>query len=494
MSRIGGQHSVEGLLLDWSIEQPLPDRRLPVALLSKSQKAAELQRVQARRAMDAAYEAELVMGLADDTPDTPDPPADQPGAKKGSWAPDTELPGVSEFFTAELAVVLNCGRGTASHLAHRAWTYRECLPATWAALAEGGLDEPRAKVLADVLAHAAPAIARAVEAQVLPEATGLSLNRLRARALALLLKLDADAVDARRKDAKRQADVRSYPSHLEGMSTLAADLPTPVSAECLDVVDQLAAMLKADGDPRPIGELRAAVLADLIRRPWDTRLPAVTARLHVTAPLPSLAGHSVEPGEVGGQPITAGHVRELVAQLGFLGLQTPECGSLTLEITDAEGRLLATASHSTLERLARRGCREHPDRDCGCPVLGAPAATTAYPPTSTQDEWIRTRDRTCRFPNCGLRAGWADLDHVVPHGCGGETDCANLCCLCRSHHRLKTFAPGWGFAMDPDGVLHVTTPSGVTRTTRPPGLRPPEPMPGAAIRPLAAPDEDPPPF
>src|SRR5688500_5587187 len=216
MNRIRGQQSVEGLLLDWSIEVPLPDRRLPVALLSKAQKAAELQRVQARRAMDAAYEAELVVGLADDTPDTLDPPADHPGAKKGSWAPDAELPGVSEFFTAELAVILNCGRRTTSHLAHRAWVYRESLPATWAALAEGVLDEPRAKVLADVLAHTAPVTARAIEAQVLPEATGLSLVRLRARTMALLLKLDADAVDARRKDAQRQANVRSYPSPLEG--------------------------------------------------------------------------------------------------------------------------------------------------------------------------------------------------------------------------------------------------------------------------------------
>ena len=128
------------------------------------------------------------------------------------------------------------------------------------------MDEPRAKALAEVLAHTAPAIARAVEARVLPEATGLSTARLKTRVLELLLELDADAVDARREDAKRQADVRSYPSHLEGMSTLAADLPSPVSAECLDVVDQLAAMLKADGDARPIGELRAAVLADLIRR------------------------------------------------------------------------------------------------------------------------------------------------------------------------------------------------------------------------------------
>jgi hypothetical protein len=468
MERLAGQQTVEGVLLDWAVDQPLPDRRMPVALLSKAQKATELQRVQARRAIDAAYEAELVMGLADDTPDSPDPSPDHPGAKKGSWAPDTELPGVSQFFTAELAVILNCGRGTASHVAQRAWIYRENLPATWAALAEGRLDERRAKVLADVLAHAGPKISRAVEAEVLPEATGLSLGRLKARALELLLKLDAQAVDDRRKDAQRHADVRSYPSPLEGMSTLAADLPTPVSVECYDVVDQLAAMLKADGDPRPVGELRAAVLADLIRRPWDTRLPAVTARLQVTVPLPSLAGQSAEPGNVGGHPITAAHLRELVAQYGALALQSPDGGSLTFAITDADGRLLATASRAKLERLARRGCPEHEDSDCGCPVLGSPRATSAYSPTVDQDEWVRTRDRSCRFPNCGGRAGWADLDHVVPHSCGGDTDCVNLCCLCRSHHRLKTFAPGWRFVMDPVGVLHVTTPSGITRTTRPP--------------------------
>ena len=83
--------------------------------------------------------------------------------------------------------------------------------------------------------------------------------------------------------------------------------------------------------------------------------------------------------------------------------------------------------------------------------------------------------------------------------------------LCRSHHRLKTFAPGWQFAMDDDGTLHVTTPSGITRTTRPPGridhdlhtaadLRipdpPPEPWPPKNGTPRAetTPDDDPPPF
>jgi hypothetical protein len=494
MERIGGRRSVEGLLIDWALDAPLPDRRLPVALLDRAQKAAELQRVQAHKAMLAAYEAELVLGLADDTPDTLDPPAGHPGARKGSWAPDAELPGVSEFFVPELAMVLNCGRGTAAHLAHRAWLYRENLPATWAALAAGALDEARAKVLADVLAHTSPRIARWIEGRLLPEAGQLSTGRLRRRALALLLEADAQAVDARRRDAQRQADVRSHPSHLEGMSTLAADLPTPVSAACLDVVDRLAAMLKADGDPRPIGELRAAVLADLIQRPWDPGHPAVTAHLDITAPLPSLTSASAQPGTVNGQPVTAAHLRELLAQLGVLGLRAPEGGSVSLSLTDEQGRLLATAGLQQLERLARRGCPTHPDADsdCGCAVLDRPADTAAYTPTDAQDTYVRTRDRGCRFPHCGGRAGWADRDHVIPHAAGGPTDCTNLCCLCRSHHRLKTLARGWHFAMDDDGTLHVTTPSGITRTTRPPGLRPPAPEKPTAQTP--PPDDDPPPF
>ena len=55
-----------------------------------------------------------------------------------------------------------------------------------------------------------------------------------------------------------------------------------------------------------------------------------------------------------------------------------------------------------------------------------------------------------------------------------------------THHRLKTFAKGWLFQMQPDGTLAVTTPSGVTRTTRPPGMtRHPAP-------PVVTPDDDPP--
>ena len=84
---------------------------------------------------------------------------------------------------------------------------------------------------------------------------------------------------------------------------------------------------------------------------------------------------------------------------------------------------------------------------------------------------------------------------MVPHAEGGETDCVNLCCLCRRHHRLKTHAHGWVYAMTPDGVLSVTTPSGVTRVSRPPGMA----AQASTVLLVAserqpAPDEDPPPF
>ena len=104
-----------------------------------------------------------------------------------------EFPGVSEFFPDELAHGINLGRGTAAFRARRAYTWRENLPATFAALRRGEIDERRAGVLADAAAARRRRSWRGqVEAQLLPEACELSLGRLRARALELLAELDAD--------------------------------------------------------------------------------------------------------------------------------------------------------------------------------------------------------------------------------------------------------------------------------------------------------------
>jgi hypothetical protein len=206
-----------------------------------------------------------------------------------------------------------------------------------------------------------------------------------------------------------------------------------------------------------------------------------------------------------GQPITAAHARELLAQLDAVcpgGLQAPTGGWLRISITDVDGALLAVTGRRELEHIARHGCPHHPDdrpdhpgerpaAGCGCAVLDRPPAVDRYRPSPAQRRFLEHRDRTCRHPGCGQPVARVDLDHVVPYP-EGATDCGNLCCLCRRHHRLKTFAPGWRFVLTPDGRLRITTPSGVTRTTRPPGLR--DRIEQRALPAPPPPPEEPPPF
>jgi hypothetical protein len=282
---------------------------------------------------------------------------------------------------------------------------------------------------------------------------------------------------------------------------------------CRKTLDAHARAAHDAGDRRPIGMLRVGAGIDLILRPWQAQ-PPVTAHLTVLAPLGALtagafldggaplpaafrpAGTPAPVGEIDGEAITAAHLRELLEQVDSLcpgGLQAPTGGTLGIAITDSCGRLLAVTDRRELERLAARGCVAHPDTACGCPVLAAPPVVNRYTPSARQRRFLTTRDRTCRHPGCHVDAGWADLDHVVAHGAGGATDCANLCCLCRRHHRLKTHAAGWTHTLSDDGVLTVITPSGVARISRPPGWRVLYEPPGPPPAPPPA-DDDRPPF
>src|SRR3954469_1574641 len=207
-----GSSVVEGMLLDWVRTRPTPEPRLPVSWLSAEEKAAELQRIQANRARDAAREAELILALAADRPDELDPPPGTPGARRGSWKPDGELPGVSDSFPAELSAVLNCGRGTAVWRARRAWLWSALLPQTFAALKRGEIDERRAQELFDALQHADPDLVPLVDAAIWAEEPRLmTVGAPRRRALELLLELDPQSADANRARAVRDADVFLQP-------------------------------------------------------------------------------------------------------------------------------------------------------------------------------------------------------------------------------------------------------------------------------------------
>jgi hypothetical protein len=120
-----------------------------------------------------------------------------------------------------------------------------------------------------------------------------------------------------------------------------------------------------------------------------------------------------------------------------------------------------------LAELARMGAVIRPITDPA--TLGI---EPGYRPSAKLARFVRARDLTCRQPGCDRPAEYCDLDHGIPYG-RGPTHPANLRCLCRKHHLLKTFwtgATGWADQQSPDGTIVWTAPTG-RQYRSPPGSR-----------------------
>ena len=293
-------------------------------------------------------------------------------------------------------------------------------------------------------------VARVAARAVEWAATGELPARLREKTAAALLAADAAAADRRRNRAERNAEV-SVRTSRDGMAELVADLPAPVASACHEAVDVYARMAKADGDDRPIGQLRSLALADLVLRPWD-REP-VTAHLTVLAPLGALVTHTSDDDTSG---------------------PTGRCSTRT---PGPAGR----RHPSGAVRLVGRGCPEHPPgRGVGggrAPMgrggvdgeVGT-AVGTAHDRVPARC-WTGRRRSTATSPP--LRSGGSSVHATAPTSTTSS--------LRRRSYRLRQrvlpvpSAPPdqdprsrLELPDEPDGVLEVTTPSGVTRGTRPP--------------------------
>jgi hypothetical protein len=103
--------------------------------------------------------------------------------------------------------------------------------------------------------------------------------------------------------------------------------------------------------------------------------------------------------------------------------------------------------------------------------------TRTYRPPKGLEDYLRARDRHCRYPGATRAAADTDLDHTKPFhhhpdpDPGGSTSADNLACLSRHAHRAKTHGH-YQTRQDPDGTLHLTTPLGRTYTTKPWDYRP----------------------
>jgi hypothetical protein len=174
--------------------------------------------------------------------------------------PDDELPRVvvpDEFAADEIWAALVLTRRAADSqfwLAHDLLTR---LSTVHAAMDTGVLDEPRARVLSDWTTGLDPAAARAVCAELLPRAPGLTTGQLIEQIKKLAIAVDPDWARRRYEHALADRKVVGY-RNPDGSANLSGqNLPVDRVAAASGHIDALAKAAKHAGDLRPIDHIRA---------------------------------------------------------------------------------------------------------------------------------------------------------------------------------------------------------------------------------------------
>jgi hypothetical protein len=256
-------------------------------------------------------------------------------------------------------------------------------------------------------------------------------SQLAARIDKVVANVDRDAV-RRRKDrlAEREVFVGDIGN---GMAELNATLFGP---DAFAVAEQLTALAATvcEHDPRTVAQRRAdamgALAAKADRLGCRCAQPdcpaggntASTVLVHVIAEQSTVEGTGDAPGVL----------------MGYEGLIPAE--------------LIAELAASAKSRPLI-----HP---------GNAAPECGYTPSRALADFVRSRDLTCRFPNCDAPAVGCDVDHTIAYGDGGPTCASNLKCLCRFHHLSKTFW-GWQDEQLRDGTVIWTAPTGDKYVTHP---------------------------
>ncbi|GAA1711436.1 hypothetical protein GCM10009809_04590 [Isoptericola hypogeus] len=164
---------------------------------------------------------------------------------------------------AEVACALGIGEASASTLLSDAQVLTRRARATLDALCAGRISYRHTAVLVEAVADLPAHAVAEIEAVVLhraPEVTAAKFGALARAARDLLHPVPAEV---RHEAANLKADVW-VDDGKDGMSWLTAHLPAPVAHAVHDRLTRTATRAKTAGDPRGIGQLRAATLSALL--------------------------------------------------------------------------------------------------------------------------------------------------------------------------------------------------------------------------------------
>jgi hypothetical protein len=340
-------------------------------------------------------------------------------------------PGVATYAVEELAAALDLSYAAGLALVSEAVELCFRLPRLWALVQDGRLQAWKARQVA----KATPSLSRESVAFVDRHlAVSGRHNRLPALGPVLheaRLQCDPDQALAVEQSALDHRGV--WLDHRESTATtmLTARLDTLDALDLDTSVADLASTIGRLGDTRSLDVRRATALGMLA---------------HPQRTLDLMAG---EPGSAvnGSRGTLHVHVDAIdLADPSRSGGSVEKLGTATLDLL-----------RDWLQRLS--GVTVRPVLD-----LGRGDAVDAHDPPDWMRELVVQRDGGCVFPGCPVDARACDLDHLSPYsrmdegGPPAQTSPANLACLCRRHHRLKTFA-GWAYRRLPDD------PAGDDRTT-----------------------------
>ena len=274
------------------------------------------------------------------------------------------------------------------------------------------------------------------------QSTVAKLTR-RARGLREILHPEAAPVRKTRAAAERRVIVEPG---TDGMAWLSAYLPAEQACGIYNRLDAGARGLQAPDEGRTLSQLRADVFTDLLTHTCagdirtGTGFRGIGATVHITVPALTLLDQM--PGGDG-----SGATR---GPPGYAVLE----GNGPIDPKTA-ARLAGHAPSFT--RILT-----HPETGAALSIGRA-----SYRPPKHLQDWVRTRDKTCRHPGCNRTAKATEIDHTVPWHKGGRTDHFNLSCLCAKHHMLKT-NEHWDYMQPEPGTIIAISPAGKTYITRPP--------------------------
>ena len=354
-------------------------------------------------------------------------------------------PLISQFCVGEFAAALGRSYESGERFLAQALELSARLPRTLAQARAGKLPVWKAARIAEETIRLTAAGAEFVDAQIGPFAARVSwaqLDRLVQEAISRHCPELAREI-ARRSADQRDVVIDTRQISFNGTAHLTADLDLADALDLDKAVSAGAEALKALGSDLDLGPRRALALGAMARAQKELSFPA-----NLIEGTPSRSAELVRTGPIG-------VVREVVlyAHVGLPSQDDPEAVAAFLD---------NTKSLITTEQLAA-WCGDA-KRVVVKPVvdLHEHLTVSGYRIPERIGEHVELRDRYCRVPFCERRAKACDKDHVHaydPDGSADQTSTCNLACLCRRHHRFKTFG-AWTYVIIEPGTYLWRSPLG----------------------------------